>query len=101
MYFSLGKYDISVNLRAKRPWSHFKIHTHSKDHYSKHLVWGKLSLQIEDAVSESADYSACKLCDSTEISFIPEGDEGLTICQDCGAVEQGYQYLSKRQWEAL
>jgi hypothetical protein len=35
----------------------------------------------------------CVDCGSFEIGEKWSGDEGWTICDDCGAIEQGYKYL--------
>ena len=36
----------------------------------------------------------CAECESGNISEKCHGDEGWTICDDCGAIEQGYEYVS-------
>ena len=47
-----------------------------------------------------ADYEAgdpisvCAECGSPDCCEVFSGDEGLTICPDCGATEQGYRELS-------
>lgn len=43
---------------------------------------------------ESEDVATCACCGSIEIGEKFSGDEGWTVCSDCGAVEQGYVYLT-------
>jgi hypothetical protein len=69
-----------------------------EDRVYRHYVWGRLSLIIEDAVIEV--YPICAQCDSPDIGEVHAGDEGWTVCQDCQSVEQGYRYISKRQWDS-
>lgn len=96
MSITVFKHEISLHLGAKCKWSHIKLH---KAEGTKHLVWGKLSLYIEDLTS--AHYAVCAECNSSEIGEVSTGDESLTICDGCRSVEQGYKYLTKREYEAL
>lgn len=97
MSITLGKYDLEMDLLARRPWTHFKINHRSG---VRHLVWGRISILIEDWTRE--DYARiCSQCDSDEIGEVSSGDEGCTVCEACGAVEQGYRYLNKREYEAI
>lgn len=41
----------------------------------------------------------CKLCGSDEIGEKFSRDGGWTVCDNCGAVEQGYDYLTKEECE--
>lgn len=92
----LGKYVIDANLRALQPWTHFKLHRRTG---VQHLVWGKLSVHIEDG--SLPHYAICAVCHSPDIGEVFSGDEGLTVCQDCGSIEQGYKYLNLFEYEGL
>jgi len=39
----------------------------------------------------------CRECLSSEVGEKWAGDEGLTVCDDCGAVEQGYVYIHETE----
>lgn len=94
MRFSIANYDVSVQLHARRPWTHFKIH--NRAHIGVwHLVWGKLSIYVENATLPV--YPTCGECGSTEIGEVSCGDEGWTVCPDCGTIEGEYIYLSSRE----
>lgn len=93
--YTLGKYDLQLG-RALRPWSYFKVH---KTDTTWHLVWGSISLFIEDWTAKV--YTCCKVCQSPDIGEKSLGDESWTICESCGSIEQGYRYLNKREWEKL
>lgn len=41
----------------------------------------------------------CHLCGSPEIGEKFSGDEGWTVCDNCGAVEQGYDYVTESELE--
>lgn len=43
--------------------------------------------------------ATCAMCDSLDIGEVRAGDEGWTVCQDCGSIEQGYTYLTEYQAE--
>jgi hypothetical protein len=92
----IGKYSIELNARARWPFKHFKVH---KGEASTHVVWGKLSLVIDDMKAEV--YKVCSQCGSTEIGEVRFGDEGLTVCRSCCSVEQGYDYISLEEYERL
>lgn len=91
---TIGKWDISINCRARCPWTHFKRHRLEN---GWHIVWGKLSIELQDWKAEV--YAICAQCDSTDIGEVSHGDEGWTVCQDCQSVEQGYRYVNKREFE--
>lgn len=93
--FTIGKYDIELSNSALWPWTHFKIH---KRESCVHVVWGRLSLIVDDWTREV--YATCAVCGSSEIGEVQAGDEGLTVCQDCQSIEQGYKYLNKREYYA-
>jgi len=95
MNLSLGKWDIRTN-RALWPWNHFKIH---RTEAGRHIVWGRISLTVEDGTAEVVP--VCAECGSIEIGEVSAGDEGLTVCRACRSVEQGYRYVSNREWEGL
>jgi len=43
--------------------------------------------------SYEEDVATCAECSSFNIGEKFKGDEGFTICDDCGAIEQGYDYI--------
>lgn len=95
MIFSIGKYDVELSLRARRPLSYLRLHK-GIDQY--HLVWWKLSIIVEDGMSECV--TLCKECGSAEVGEICYGDEGVTVCRDCNTIEGGYTYVSRRVADA-
>lgn len=52
-------------------------------------------------IKKEIEIPVCKMCQSSEISEKFSGDEGFTICDNCGAVEHGYDYLTEEEYEAL
>lgn len=94
MTLSLGKWDIQVSTRARQPWRHFRIH---RGEASRHLVWGRVSVVVEDGAAEVVP--TCAGCGSVEIGEVSAGDEGWTVCSACGAIEGGYRYVSRRDAE--
>jgi hypothetical protein len=93
MKTSIGKWDIRVT-PARQPWNHLRLH---RKEAGRHFVWGRLSVVVEDGTAEVVPTCAC--CGSLEIGERFAGDEGWTVCSDCGAVEQGYRYVSRREAE--
>ena len=91
----LFNYILEIRTHALRPWSHFRVHKY--DTY-RHLVWGKLSITFGQPHLE--EIAICALCESVEISEQGMDDEYLTVCDDCGAVEQGYEYLTMEDAES-
>lgn len=96
MNFTIFNYNIRIGMTARWPWSCFKIHKYD---YSRHLVWGKLSICVENWALEV--HPICKECKSTEISEVSSGDESLTVCQACNSIEQGYEYVNLHEYEKL
>ena len=94
--FTLGRWDVSVS-RARRSFLEFPRKRRTEN--GMHCIWGIFSLSIEDRLTEC--YAVCACCNSPEIGERFSGDEGWTVCEECGAVEQGYEYLNKIQYEAL
>lgn len=89
-------YRIKVSFSSKRPWNYIKLHK-AEGYY--HFIWFKLSVLIEDTVSEL--YPICAQCDSPEIGEKGVGDESWTICDSCLSVEQGYKYVNLIDYERL
>lgn len=58
----------------------------------RHLVWGRLSIVWGQPHLE--EIGLCAECGSSDIGEVRSGDEGWTVCQDCRAVEQGYEYVT-------
>jgi hypothetical protein len=81
-------FDFSVNKATISRWG------------EAYLFWVngfKLQLRIEDV--DSPIWAVCKVCygDASEVFY---GDEGVTYCEDCESIEQGYAYLSRRELDA-
>lgn len=87
-------WDIAAGLTARWNWTHFKIH-HTE--FSWHMVWGKLSILIENWTIEC--HTVCAECDSADIGEVSHGDEGWTVCRSCRSIEQGYRYVNLREYE--
>jgi hypothetical protein len=64
-----------------------------------HLVFGKLSIHIQDMELEC--HAICAECNSPEIGEVSFGDDGVTVCPDCQSIEQGYRYVSANELENL
>jgi hypothetical protein len=99
MTFNIKQYRFSIQLRSKYYGSFFKAFKCVEEHvvYTRILSIGRLRFELEDM--ETEHIATCAVCDSTEIGEVWAGDEGLTRCQDCGSVEQGYKYISQREYE--
>ena len=101
----LFNYELTINMNAIQPWTHFKIHRHPRNRWGhakgktlyRHLVWGRISIIWGQPHLE--EIGICALCESTEIGEECAGDEGWTVCRDCGAVEQGYEYITIEEAE--
>lgn len=94
MLFTIGNLDVRADLRSRQPWTHFRIH---RTEYSRHLVWGKLSILVENWALEV--HPICGQCGSGEVGEVGSGDEGWTVCQSCRSVEGGYEYVNLRKYE--
>lgn len=95
--FSIGKYDVTICNTSRRSWKEGLLKFRYRDEATVHYILGCLSILIEDATAEV--YRICAECGSDEIGEQSYGDEGWTVCQACRSVEQGYEYISKRQME--
>ena len=89
-------HTIELSLRARWPWSHFRVH---KYEYYTHVVWGKLSFEFGQ--SHLMPVTLCKECDSDAVGGVSYGDEGWTVCDDCGAVEQGTYEVTLEEFEKM
>lgn len=90
----LLNYIFEARLSARHKWTHFKVH---KYELHRHIVWGKLSLIVGQPHLELV--SICAVCQSPECHEVSAGDEGWTVCPDCGSIEQGYEYMTLEQAE--
>jgi hypothetical protein len=90
-FFSFGKWDVEIS-SARCAWTHFKI---LRMESGRHIVWGKLSITVEDGTLECIP--TCAQCGSFEAKEVAAGDEGWTVCPDCRSVEGGYKYITTRQ----
>lgn len=96
MNINIFKYVVRIKFYARKSWTHLKLH---KTEHTRHFVWGKLSVYIEDSTYPA--YPVCEMCNSSEIGEQGIGDEGLTVCNECGSIEQGYKYLSLKEIEGV
>jgi hypothetical protein len=94
--FTIGHYDFSIDFRAKREWNDFKVF---KSEGTRHIVWGRLSILVENWFIEI--HPVCAQCGSWEINETWARDEGWTICQSCRSIEGGYNYVNLREYEKL
>lgn len=76
-------YVIELNLRARQPWSHFRIHRHRNLMYS-HLVFGKLSVVWgQPHLAEVEVHSGC----GGLVHGI--GEDYISYCEDCETIVEG------------
>lgn len=94
MRFTLGRYDFSIGLHARFGFSHFRIH---RSETTWHMVWGKLSVHVEDWSIEA--HRLCLQCNSPDIAEVHAGDEGVTVCSSCRTVEGEYKYVNAREYD--
>lgn len=94
MIFTINKWRVSISFKANRPWTYSRIY---KYEYGMRIVWYRLSVSIDDM--ELVHIPICKLCDSDEIGEVHAGDESWTMCRSCRAIEQGYKYISLKEYE--
>lgn len=92
--FTLFRWDCNVGLTALWHWGHFKIH---RTDFSWHLVWGKLSVMIENWTLEL--HPLCAECDSADIGGVGCEDESWTVCRSCRSIEQGIRYVNLREYD--
>jgi hypothetical protein len=91
-HFTVGRWDISVSTNARASWGRPRFYRDTN-----HFVWGRFSIVLEDWTAEV--HLVCAACGSVDVGEVSHGDEGWTVCQSCQAVEQGYRYVNKREWE--
>jgi len=99
MRFNILNYHVDLNTRARRSWHEGLLKFRGAYGNGIHWVWGRLSLSIEDLQAEV--YPVCAECSSPDAREISYGDEGWTVCPSCQSVEQGYRYVSLREYESL
>ncbi len=97
----IGKYRIEISKPYKvqfglRYYKH-RWYDSNTDAYAKSLFLGLLHIHWFDADIE--DTAICAVCGSADIGEQSCGDEGWTMCSECGAIEQGYDYISYRDAE--
>lgn len=85
---------LEVRLSSRHRWSHFRVHRHAMH---RHIVWGRLSITVGQPHLE--EIGLCAVCGSTDVGERSCGDEGWTVCGDCGSVEQGYEYVTIEEAE--
>lgn len=88
----LFNYIIEANLRARHPWSHFKVHKY--DMY-KHLVWGRLSLLWgQPHLVEIEVHRGC----GAEVHGV--GEDGISYCTGCDTIVEGdTEYITMEEFE--
>lgn len=94
--FTFLLWDVSISFNSRWGLGHLKLH---RTEFSKHLVWYKLSILIENWSLEV--HPVCAECNSDAIGEVFSGDEGLTVCEECRAVERGYRYVNLREFNRL
>jgi len=87
--FTLGNYIFDIGLTSRHNWDHFKIH---QTEYSRHLVWGKLSIQVIDNSIEC--HPVCGECGSSSLHNSSVGDETFSICESCRTIEGKVDYVN-------
>jgi hypothetical protein len=87
--FTLFNYIIDIGLSSLHKWTHFKIH---RNEYSRHLVWGRLSIHIINWTIEC--HALCGECGSASLKGIGWDDEYLTKCESCQTVEGSVDYVN-------
>lgn len=95
MKMKLLNHILEAHFGARRKWSSWGLYDHS---YYKHFVWGRLSLTWGQPHLEPLNF--CAVCLSPECQEVGYGDEGWTVCPDCGSIEQGYLELTYEEAEA-
>lgn len=95
MHSTILNWDLSISLTARHACSHVKLYRHDG---AFHLVWGKLSILIENWTLEI--HPLCAECGSVEVGEMRHGDEGWTVCQSCRSIESGYRYVNLREYNA-
>jgi len=91
--FTFLAWDVALGFTARHKWTHFRIH---RTTFSNHLVWGKFSALIENWTLEL--HFVCIDCGSNSIGEVHYGDEGITVCESCRAVERGYAYVNLHKY---
>lgn len=93
--WTIGSYRMEVSNRARRSVLSAVKHT---TECGVHLVWWRFSVLIENVALEV--WPICATCGSADIGEVSYCDEGVTVCQNCGGIEQGYAYVSLLDYEA-
>ena len=76
-------YRLAEWVRVKRGWEGFDKHGYTHKAYL--------------CENENEVISLCKECQSPDIGEQHAGDEGWTVCDSCGSVEQGYVYIHESE----
>lgn len=81
------------------PWTHLKLHrSRIGDAWSRHLVWGRVSIQVD---TPDLDYvSVCSECDCNETpNVVSIGDESWSVCGECQSIEGRTHEVTIREYE--
>lgn len=92
--FTFFNWIVEADLRARHRFSHFRIH---RTEYSRHLVWGRLSILLTNWTIEC--HALCGECGSASIGGIGAGDESWTVCESCRSVEGRINYVNFVEYE--
>ena len=100
--YNSRKWRIGLKLRSFKEISRTKLFSivHFKENGEVYGSWYDLSFLRIDIDNMDIDcFALCKMCESPDIGEVGYGDEGWTVCQECGSVEQGYIYVNQRELE--
>ena len=92
--FTFFNWIVEANLRSRHSFSHFAIH---RTDFSRHLVWGKISIVVTNWTIEC--HALCGECGSASIGSVSSGDEGWTVCDSCRSIEGKIEYVNYREYE--
>lgn len=91
----LFNHVLEVNIRARWPWSYFKVHDRAGGYY-KHVVWGKLSVIFGQP--HLIPIQVHKGCGAEAINL---GDDGISYCTECETIVEGEtEYITTEEYES-
>lgn len=95
----LFNYILEVNLRARHPWTHLKVHKGRDGHigpvYYRHLVWGKLSVIFGQP--HLIPIQVHKGCGAEATNL---GEDGISYCTECETIVEGEtEYITTEEYE--
>ncbi len=84
---------LEVEMSARWPWTYWKLHR-ARDGYSKHFVWGKLS--VIWGQPHLIPILVCSHC-SEEIKGV--GEDCLDWCEGCQQIEGDTEEITTEEYE--